>query len=387
VAISGSDAVDLRPSASTPVANPFRPLGGILPGAWTAARIVEIETSPSGATLDLFYLRRNLQQRFERAESPVRIVLPAPLETSRHDAVLIRAGIDGYQVGEALFDSRKIERRVTIDLEPLPNRLERFSHRGLSGRTTLLFATREVGPFRLLSEAGGFRVVLASTALEPEVEAMFGDVKSALIERIEAFQLGDDLVVRVALREEARISGETRGRRWRDPSRDLRGFAIDLVVPQEGEGRAMRLRDALNRVTSRDVTGCALAWERALRTDLSPDVLAGALTASSIDDAFLHQAMRRLGALSHDGVVRTVDGREYRVSKEIEALAATSLASEIVGYLALLRGAVDALESPPYRAEALRGLIAPEVTADSWQAHLRRAKRAGGHCEESMAAG
>src|SRR5438093_9587368 len=69
---------------------------------WSIARLlaprsVDIDTAPEGASLDLFYLRDNRQERLERAESPAHVRLPARVAAQSGDAVLIRAQLDGYE--------------------------------------------------------------------------------------------------------------------------------------------------------------------------------------------------------------------------------------------------------------------------------------------------
>jgi hypothetical protein len=119
-----------------------------------------------------------------------------------------------------------------------------------------------------------------------------------------------------------------------------------------------------------------------MRNRLDASQLARALGASARDGdaAFRHEAMRRLGALSRDGVVRSLLGATYHVDQEIEALAASSMASEILGYLALVRSAVAALTSPAHRSETLRGSIAPEVSVADWRVIADESDRAEGAC-------
>src|SRR5256885_3395481 len=75
------DAVDLAPRepARWEISRPLAWASGMVPGGrdhWYAPRVIEIETAPERASLDLFYLRQNRQQRLEHAESPARVRLP-----------------------------------------------------------------------------------------------------------------------------------------------------------------------------------------------------------------------------------------------------------------------------------------------------------------------
>ena len=82
------DVVELipdEPPAWTPN-NLFAPITGFFlgggPGYWYSKRVVEIETTPPGAVLDLFYVRRNFQKRYEQADAPVRVILPSRIEAT-----------------------------------------------------------------------------------------------------------------------------------------------------------------------------------------------------------------------------------------------------------------------------------------------------------------
>ncbi len=377
-------AVDLRPSP-----NRSATVRSILPASWTRPRIVEITTSPAGATLDLFYLRGNVQLRFLSTEAPARVVIPARLDATRRDVVLVRATLDGYRVAEQVIESRAARERHAIELEALPNRIERFAFRDLGGRATLLFATREPLRFQLHDEADGFRILLPETALADEARTMFDGLASELVARIEPIPIGEDLVIRVTLRSDAEDHGlPLRGRRWRNPADDSNGFAIDVGATIGDVDRVARLRAALAAVSVSEVSGCALAWERSVRSSLDPTSLARALGPSARDGdaAFRHEAMRRLGELVPDSVVRSTTGATYRVDREIEAMAASSVASEVVGHLALLRSASSHLADPEHRGETLRGLLAPGFAVLEWNAISDEAERSEQRCRAPTAA-
>src|SRR5215468_59067 len=81
-----------RPSWS--LTNVFAPITGLFlggPSYWYAPRRIAIETVPSGALLDLFYVRRNFQKGFEQAQSPVTVVLPSRIEAGPRDTLVVRA--------------------------------------------------------------------------------------------------------------------------------------------------------------------------------------------------------------------------------------------------------------------------------------------------------
>ena len=88
----GYDVVELIPDdpPSWTPNNLFAPVTGLFlggPGYWYENRVIEIETSPPGAVLDLFYVRRNFQKRYEQADAPVRVILPSRIEATSRDSL------------------------------------------------------------------------------------------------------------------------------------------------------------------------------------------------------------------------------------------------------------------------------------------------------------
>jgi hypothetical protein len=374
---SGDDDYDVvelipdEPPAWTPN-NLFAPITGFFlgggPGYWYSKRVIEIETTPPGAVLDLFYVRRNFQKRYEQADAPVRVILPSRIEATDRDSLTIRALLDGYRQQETQVRVRSREEHIVIDLAPLPNSLIAFSHTYFAGRGSLNFLTKEALTFRLQKNDEGFGVVLTETGQSPAAgEAMRG-VRSALVDSIKGQQLGEDLVVRVALSELGRSGDfDTRSRQSVDPVRGLHLFALDLVPHDGGAADVERARAALARIDSADVTGCALAFDQALREQLDPAAVARALTPSgSYTDNFVRAAMKRLGEVSPDGVIRMLDGSEFHGSIPIELMAAATQPESAIGYLALLRTFVAELEPEAQRRHTLRGLIAPEQPQESF---------------------
>ncbi len=101
-ASAAGEVIELIPEerASWGATNLFAPITGFFlggPGYWYKERRIEIETTPPGATIDLFYVRSNFQKAYEQAEAPVTIVLPSRVEAGPRDSVTIRALLDGYR--------------------------------------------------------------------------------------------------------------------------------------------------------------------------------------------------------------------------------------------------------------------------------------------------
>jgi hypothetical protein len=269
-----------------------------------------------------------------------------------------------------------------IDLAPLPNSLLAFTHSAFAGRGSLSFLTKEALTFRLQKSGDGFDVVLTETAITPEAEEATSGVASALVSEVQAQQLGEDLMVRVSLTELASsASFETRSRQWFDPVRGLHVFSLDLARRDGDSATREQARQALARITSADVTGCALEFDARLRDGLEPDALARALTPNgSHTDAYLRAAVKRLGEVSPDGVIRMRDGGQFRGAVPIELMAAATQPHEALGYLSLLRRFVTELEGESQQASALRGLVAPEIPPSRFADLLRQATEEENRC-------
>ena len=147
VSTASAEVVELIPTerSSWGATNLFAPITGFFlggPGYWYSARRIEVDTTPPGAVLDLFYVRGNFQKGFEQADAPATIVLPSRIEAGPRDSLTIRALLDGYRQGEVHVMVRSREKKVHIDLEALPNALVAMTHGYFAGRTTLNFEAR-----------------------------------------------------------------------------------------------------------------------------------------------------------------------------------------------------------------------------------------------------
>ncbi len=91
-------------------------------------------------------------------------------------------------------------------------------------------------------------------------------------------------------------------------------------------------------------------------------------------DPYLRAAVKRLGEVSADGAVTLQDGTRFDTSVPLELSAAANQAAEARGFLALLRQFVAELEPPAYRRPTLRGLVAPEVGSDRFDAIVETAE-------------
>jgi len=385
------EVIELIPAdrSSWGATNVFAPVTGLFmggPGYWYGAREIEIDTTPSGALLDLFYVRANFQKRFEQAESPILLRLPSRIEAGPRDSITIRALLDGYRQEEIHVKVRSRKNSVMIDLSPLPNSLEAMTHTYFSGRGSLTFLTKEALTFRVQKASDGFSVVLTETGkTKSSAETMKG-IKSANIKSLKGRQLGEDLVVRVTLTESARGSIEPRSTQGYDAVRGLHRFTINLNPSDGGAAAIEKALAALDRIQTGDVTGCALAYDRSVRNQLERDALSRALAPSGgFTDRYLRGALKRLGEVSPDGLISLANGSKFRPHLPIELSAAGGQSFQATGYLALLRTFVAELEPPEFRRNTLRGLLAPEVSNQEFDLIVEVAEALESQCGTTKA--
>ncbi len=384
--VARADTVDLKPDGGQQfgVRNVFMPFRSLFsgPGHWYGERKIAVETSPPGATLDLFYVRANFQKKYEQTTAPATVLLPSRSEAGPRDSVTIRAFLPGYRSKEVRVPIVADDERVVLDLDPLPNRLEAASQSYFGGRSSLTLYTRQAPQVRFQDRPEGFTLVLNETAEGPDVSASLPGLTSPLLEKIDVQQLGEDLLLRVDLAPEARGKRpELRSRESFDAARQLHAYVVD-VVPAGGatESSVERMQAALQAVRTSDVTGCAASFDSALRSTLDAAQLARALTPGDYREPFLRASMKRLGEVSPNGVIEMTDGTRYDPKVPIELAAASSQPHQALGYLALLRRVTDELEAPGQRDAGLRSLVAPELSADAFESALARARGEEGAC-------
>jgi hypothetical protein len=352
-------------------------------GHYHGERKLEIDSTPPGASIDLFYVRSGFQLRYEQAEAPVTVVLPSRINASTKDSVMIRASLDGYrQVQQTVRVSSK-QSVVQLDLDPLPNSLEVVSHTYFAGRGSLSFLTREALTLRMQDAHDGFTVVLTQTANTPEAAEALRGIRSPFIVGIEPQQLGEDLLLEVALSPHARGDVDLRSRQSHDAIRRLYSYTIDLQPADGGAEAVARAQAVLAGIGPADVMGCAVIYDSTLRKLLDPEALARALTPTGrFTDPYLRAAMKRLGEVSPHGVIALIDDTKLRPIAPIELSAAMSQAAQARGYLAILRALVAGLEANDDRRATLRSLIAPELSPSAFDAAVGRAEAQERRCRE-----
>jgi hypothetical protein len=211
-------------------------------------------------------------------------------------------------------------------------------------------------------------------------------VSSALIKSLRSEQLSEDLIVSVELNEDVWGNLERRSGHGYDAVRDLYYFSVNLV-PSDGTVVAVdEAREMLGRIQPEDVSGCALEFDRSLRSQLDAEALSRALApSSSFLDPYLRAALKRLGELSPDGVIALTDGTRFRPSIPLELSAASVQSAQAVGYLVLLRKFVAELEPSIDQSNTLRGIVAPEAANAGFDAIIEAAEDSERRCDVAIA--
>ena len=385
-----AERVDMRPETppswsakhlAAPVVALFRGAGHMY-----GERSFLVETTPSSAYLDIFYVRSGFQKRFEQAESPALIVVPSRVRSGSRDAITIRAFAEGYEQSSVTIDTDGRLKDLVIDLEPLPNSLEAVDYRYFAGRSTVTFMTREALTFRVQDSDTGYSFILNQTAIGPEALRVVEKIRGPWIAEAYHQQLGDDLMVSLVLNESAqKIEMDLRSRQLYDAPRDLHVFEIDLVEADSSAESVERALAALKQVRQSDITGCAAEFDSILRAQFDAGSLSRALRPrGAFSDRYLRAAMRRLGEVSIDQVVEFEDGAQLRVESPLELEMAMANASGAKGYLALLRRFVNRNETDALsRGEAIRSLLAPDLDTDEFASRLAVAEEAEAVCQRA----
>lgn len=382
-AASGSaESIVLKPDrkASWRLSNAF---AFLRPAHNYGERSITVETTPAGATLDLFYIRANFQKRYEQTEAPVKVILPVRAEAGPRDAVTIRAFAEGYRQKEVSIRVASKQDQVLIELDPLPNQLVAVSHTYFAGRGSLGFLTKEALTVRIQERDSGFSVILAETAKGSDVAESLDSIRSPLIEGVESLQLGEDLLVRVKT-PPSDGDIQLRSRQSRDDLRDVYVYSVDMIPQNGGAELVKRARQTLAAIASEDVGGCAAKFDASLRGALDPAELSRALAPrGAFTDPYLRAAMKRLGEVSPGQQIAMIDGTRFNPANPIELAAAMSQPAEARGYLALLRTFVDEFEGGGHETETLRSLLAPEIGYARFSEMFAAAEAAERACQRS----
>lgn len=334
---------------------------------WYAENVVLIDTVPSDASIELFYVRANFQKMFVRARPPVRVSLPSRIQATSRDALIVRVSAPGFRVRKETYKIGGTPDKLVMALEPVPNSLVSLSHGHIGGRTTLTLRTTEKPQFRVRKSRhfAGFNLVLTETATRLESEQL---PTGGLVRSLQATQLGEDLVLRVETRDP---DFDVRSRGGYDPIRSEHLFTLDLTELDSRAPSPERVSREIAAVAFTFGDPCHERFESALRDDLEPERVARAFQSpGTLADLYRRQAMRALGRLDR-GRVRTVAGERFRTGSPLEFELALQSAAQIEGYLALLGAFARSKEDP---ATVLRSLVAPDMHPDAFAPVYKQAE-------------
>lgn len=351
------------------------------PGYWYAAREVAIKTTPPGAVLDLFYVRRGFQLLYEHGEAPARVRLPRRVDTTTRDFLIVRASLAGHQPVETRVAVRSRDSELAVTLARLPNTLQAFSQLEIAGGLALTFVATDDPSFRVQRDDHELRILFIGTSAGPVAVSSMAATQSGSIAQITPLQLGEDLVVRIAWVDAKHQEMEARAKKFMDPVRDLHRLTIEILPPGDGSNIQEHARTALDSLTTTDIEGCALRFDERLRGNLDAAALSRALAPrGTFVDPILHAALRRLGEVSPQRHIRMLDGSTLDPMIPIEHMAASTQPREAIGYLALLRNFSKRVSHTPAHVTTLRALVAPELEPARFTRALEDALAAEATC-------
>lgn len=90
--------LEMRPDPTASWKNVFPAL--LRPWHYFAPRHVEIETTPPGALLSLYYLRRGSQRIYETARAPLRVELPNRFIVEDADGLVVKAHLPATEISD-----------------------------------------------------------------------------------------------------------------------------------------------------------------------------------------------------------------------------------------------------------------------------------------------
>jgi hypothetical protein len=334
---------------------------------WYGENSVTLDSVPRDAQLEVFYIRKNFQKKYQLLAPPVRLCLPNRISATRRDALTVRVSSGGYSTREWTFSVLDTPENLVLQLDPLPNALVFLGHTHLRDRTTLALRTLKEPEFRVSKSTGqaGFTLALTQTAdkLAPKPRVSGGHVRG-----VEVAQVGEDLLLRI---DTDSPDVEARSKQSYDPIRQEYVFLLDFAPAGERAPSMDEVRVDLERAPFSPGDRCAGAMEATLRSRLEAEVIARAHRPSgSLADLYQRQAMLKLGRFDH-GTVQTLAGETLRTGNPLELEMALQGAASVRGYLGLLAAFS---RTQPESETALRSLIAPDMSAEEfapiWQSAL-----------------
>ena len=152
-------------------------------------------------------------------------------------------------------------------------------------------------------------------------------------------------------------------------------------------GREDRIRAAFAGIGPEALSPCELVSERMLRAQIGAPHLTRALTPDGGPyDALVTGGLDRLAELSPFGTLHLEGpggGEAIPLADPETTRRARARAGEVRGLVLLLRVGIERLEPDGLGDAALRGLLAPDLSADRFGTVLRNADDAAGLCARS----
>jgi hypothetical protein len=342
-------------------------------------RELHIETSPSGAQLELAYLREGVQLAHGRGSAPLVATLPSRALTGAGDRILVRAELAGYAPRELALDARGLAGSTSIELAPLPSKLLAASLLELHEHSRLELTSDRALDARLTQTESGWRLVLADVAASGDFPARLELLRGEAFGRVRVRVVGSDWII-----ELTRRPGEQRAPRLTRRQESVRSAShLSLEwLPEGGEGAALaRARAALARLDSGDLGACGAAFEDAIAASIGPEVLARSLAPSAaFPDAYVALALDALAAASPTAELALRDGTQLRPDSPLARASLAARAAEVRNLLVAVRALAESLAPPGDALRALHAWLAPERTPEDFGADYARAAAAEARC-------
>ena len=149
-------------------------------------RITSIDSTPPGAELELFYLRRGGQLLYREGRAPLVVSIPSRSKTSEDDAILIAASLDGREKTRTSFPALSVPDEIQLELPPLENQLLSVAHGHLAGRSVLELRTKEPPTLAINESPHAYTVQIAHTGVSGEVTRHLASLTDPLLARLRA---------------------------------------------------------------------------------------------------------------------------------------------------------------------------------------------------------
>jgi hypothetical protein len=320
-----------------------------------------------------------VQLAHARGSAPLVATLPSRALTGAGDRILVRAELAGYAPHELALDARELSGFASVELAPLPARLLAASLLELHEHSRLELISDRALDARLTQTQSGWRLVLADVAASVDLAARLEALRGEAIGSVRVSVVGSDWIV-----ELTRGPGERRTPRLMRRQETVRSASHLTLewLPEGGEMVAFaRARAALARLEADDLGVCGAAFEDVVAASLGREVLARSLAPSgAFTDAYVALALDALAAASPAAELALRDGTRLRSDSPLARASAAARASDVRNLLVAIRALAESLAPPGAAQRALHAWLAPERTAEDFDAVYARAAAADARC-------